>query len=117
MSQRRCCVKPNFIWNLSRLPLMELNKCGIGCYIDRRVINALAYVDDLVLMGPSLQSIKTLLNITVKYGVELRVNFNPEKSFILCYPYYTNFYSNINLFYNNVKIKDIKECKYLRFFL
>ena len=96
---------------------MELNNFRVGCYIGRRAINALAYADDLVLIEPTLQSIKTLLNITVKYKLKFNVCFNPEKLFILCHPYNTNFYWNINLFYNNVKIKVIKECKHLGFFM
>ena len=76
---------------------MELNNFRVGCYIGRRAINALAYADDLVLIEPTLQSIKTLLNITVKYGLQFSVSFNTDKSFVLCYPCNINFYSNINL--------------------
>ena len=97
--------------------LMKLNNCGVGCYIGKRAVNALAYADDLVLVAPTLQSMNTLLNITVEYGHEFSVIFNPDKSFILCYPYHTNFFPDINLVYNNIKIKVIKECKHLGFFM
>ena len=71
--------------------------------------DAIAYADDMVLIGLTPQSIKTLLIITAKYEFEFSVSFNPDKSFILRYPYNNNTYSNVNLFYNNVKIKVIKE--------
>ena len=45
----------------------------------RRAINALVYADDLVLKGPTLKKYKNL-NITVKYGLEFGVSYNPDKS-------------------------------------
>ena len=63
--------------------LMKLNNCGVGCHISSRSVNALAYADDLVLIGPTVNSMKILLNITERYGNDFSVNFNPDKSYIM----------------------------------
>ena len=97
--------------------IIELNNSRVGCYIGNQAVNALSYADDLVLVSPTLQSMKVLLDIAIDYGNEFSVNFNPDKSFIMFYPFNNNFIPNINMFLNNVKINTVHMCKHLGYFM
>ena len=60
-----------------------LNASMIGCHISDVCINHEFYADDLCLMAPCAIALQELLNICYRYSVEVNLNFNATKSFVL----------------------------------
>lgn len=82
---------------------IRLKATGYGCYIGRLFCGSLGYADDSMLLAPSVCSLKLMLDIVNKYGIEYDVLFNPEKNKLLCY---SNNNAQIEgITYNNVFIK------------
>ena len=57
-----------------------LNKQGVGCCINSKVINHLMYADDSVLLAPSVKGLQKLINIVSDYGLEHNILFNKTKT-------------------------------------
>ena len=53
---------------------------GYGCYIGNTFCGALAYPDDVTILGPSLMSLNLLLDVVNKFGDEYHVLFNASKT-------------------------------------
>ena len=52
----------------------------IGCYIGNFFVGALAYADDLALLAPSANAMRTLLKICDDYSKQYSIVFNAAKS-------------------------------------
>jgi hypothetical protein len=64
--------------------LDELSATGIGCHIGLFFVGALAYADDLVLLAPSANAMRRMLQICDAYAAHYSVIFNAQKSKSLC---------------------------------
>ena len=62
---------------------IRLKATGYGCYIGRLFCGSLGYADDSMLLAPSVCSLKLMLDIVNKYGIEYDVLFNPEKKQVI----------------------------------
>ena len=60
--------------------LIRLQKCGYGCYIGNSFYGALGYADDVILLSPTVNGMKCMLQVCTNYGKEYNVLFNPEKT-------------------------------------
>jgi hypothetical protein len=60
--------------------LIELKKAGVGCFIGRWFVAALAYADDVVLLAPTARAMRTMLTVCDKFATEFNVIFNAKKS-------------------------------------
>ena len=60
--------------------LVQLRNAGIGCYIGNFFVGALAYADDLALLAPSANAMRTLLKICDDYSKQYSIVFNAAKS-------------------------------------
>ena len=60
--------------------LIRLQKCGYGCYIGNSFYGALGYADDVILLSPTVNGMKCMLQVCINYGKEYNVLFNPEKT-------------------------------------
>ena len=67
--------------------LNKLCKSGIGCHVGSTYCGSLGYADDVILLAPTLQSLKKLLSICEKFAEDYDVLFNSEKSKLLLYTY------------------------------
>ena len=65
--------------------LVKLKKSGIGCHIGKTFAGAFGYADDIILLSPTVNSIKSLYNMCHEFGREFDIKFNPEKSQFLSY--------------------------------
>ena len=65
--------------------IKQILDSGIGCYVGSMAANILAYADDIVILAPTLFSLKKLIFICERYGDEYGVNFNPDKSFLILF--------------------------------
>ena len=57
-----------------------LSESGVGCYIGRVFVGALAYADDIALLAPTPSAMWRLLRICDEYGQKFSVMFNAAKS-------------------------------------
>ena len=60
--------------------LVKLSKSGVGCFIGKNFVGALAYADDIVLVAPTASALRKLLPICGDYASEYCVSFNAAKS-------------------------------------
>ena len=64
--------------------LNNLDSSGIGCHIGSFFVGALAYADDLVLLAPSANAMRSMLHACDLYATEYNVLFNANKSKCIC---------------------------------
>jgi len=60
---------------LSRL-LKSLAVSGVGCFIGRLFVGALVYADDIVLLSPTANGMRTLLHLSDEFASDFAVIFN-----------------------------------------
>ena len=60
--------------------LLQLQASGFGSYIGHYFVGALAYADDVTLLGPTLTSINLMLNVVKTFGARYDVIFNASKT-------------------------------------
>lgn len=63
----------------------ELSNTHTGCIIDGITVNNISYADDMVLLGPSVGSVRKLLHICEVYAAEHGLKYNPKKSEVLIF--------------------------------
>jgi retron-type reverse transcriptase len=63
--------------------LTRLVQSKLGCQLGSRPMGAFAYADDVILLSPSVEALKSMLRICEDYGHEFDVQFNPTKSKII----------------------------------
>ena len=66
--------------------LLNLKKAILGCHIGDLFIGALGYADDVVIIAPTIYSLKSMLHIYDDFGKEFHVKFNSNKYQFLHYP-------------------------------
>ena len=68
--------------------LLYLKKANLGCHIGDLFMGALGYADDVVIIAPTVCSLKSMLLICDDFGKEFHVKFNSNQ--FLHYPCTTN---------------------------
>ena len=58
----------------------ELSKCKSGCIIDNKIVNHIAYADDLIVFCPSSKGLQKLLDICDSYGNTHDIKYNQKKT-------------------------------------
>ena len=89
---------------LSPIMFTVLKKAKLGCHIGDLFMGALGYADDVVIIAPTVCSLKSMLRICDDFGKEFHVKFNSNKYQLLHYPCTTNATVD-NLIYDNYLIK------------
>ena len=114
---REGSVLSPFLFSLYLNPLLnEINSSRMGCYIGNTPSNVFAYADDIVILAPTVNSLRFLTKILINYSTNFKVTFNPNKSFIIFYSNLKsnfNFGSNIDI--NGINFQIVKEGKHLGF--
>ena len=64
---------------------ITLNRLGIGCCINSKLINHLMYADDMVLLAPATSALQQLLRECNKFGIAHDMIFNPKKSAVMIF--------------------------------
>jgi hypothetical protein len=60
--------------------LCQLQSAGVGCYIGKFFVGALAYADDLTLLAPTASAMRRMLAICERFADEFHVTFNVAKT-------------------------------------
>ena len=67
--------------------LVALSRAGVGCFVGSNFVSALAYADDIVLLAPSANALRTMLvicdNYAKDYSIHLMLVSLNAKSFCL----------------------------------
>ena len=96
----------------------SLNSLNIGCKIGPRLVNHLAYADDLVLICPSVKGLQRLVDVCQEYGDCNDITYNCKKTVCMrILPKQLKLINNseIKLYDKNLEFVDI--CKYLGFYM
>ena len=91
--------------------LVKLKKTGFGCHIGNTFVGSMSYADDVVLLSPTLSSLKQMLDISHEFGAVYDVRFNPDKYNLLHFSM-----SDVaidGLYFNNVYINCVKVLTHL----
>ena len=77
-------VLSSHLFSLYLDPLIEsIHSSKVGCFMGHLACNIFCYADDIVLLAPTLTSLKILLDKCEKYSKKFYVCFNPDKSKII----------------------------------
>ena len=60
--------------------LMSLKKNDIGCHVGSHFCEAFGYVDDIMLLSPSVSGLQNMLDCCSEFASTYNVKFNPSKS-------------------------------------
>ena len=63
--------------------MKRLEETGVGCHMDSRFTEALAYADDITLLAPCKSALSILISVCEKYASEFDILFNGSKSKLL----------------------------------
>ena len=85
-----------FIIYMDKL-LRTLSLCGVSCYVGNMYCGSFGYADDVILLAPTLYSVKKLLYICEAFAKEYDVIFNSQKSKLLVYRCSSNSHINEHL--------------------
>jgi hypothetical protein len=66
--------------------LLLLARSAVGCHIGKNFLGALAYADDITLIAPSPNAMRTLLRVCDEFAEEYFVTFNAKKTKCIYYP-------------------------------
>ena len=93
--------------------LLRLKNSLLGCYIGAEFCGAYGYADDVILLAPTLYSLRKMLRICSEYAQDFNVLFNPTKSKLILYntQHITALKPNIN--FMNVSIEVVNHDKHL----
>jgi hypothetical protein len=80
--------------------LIRLQRLGAGCHIGQLFCGAFGYADDVILLAPTRQALKLMMNECLKFASEYDLLFNIEKSQYLIYDCNTNA-DNVYITFNN----------------
>ena len=100
--------------------LDKVSSTSIGCKLGIINSNIIAYADDIVLLAPSANALRSLMKIASSCASELHLSFNYEKTKIMIFRHHSAKYQfNIgNCFnINGVSIEVVKSIKYLGFMI
>ena len=89
-----------------------LNSSGIVGYLGAAFLNDLCYADDLCLIRLSYYGMQQLLNICQDYATNHQLAYNGAKSFPLCFKDKTIKIKQPSLFFNELKILIVGNCRY-----
>ena len=92
--------------------LLRLRNSGVVCHIGNVFTGGLGYADDILLIAPTVYSLRSMLKVCDNFGFEFNVSFNPDKYQLL------NFTKSreqgiAGITRNNVFIKVTTVCKHL----
>ena len=84
-----------------------------GCHIGDRFFGAFGYADDIILLSPTLNGLKSLFSLCSNYATEYNVMFNSSKSKLIVYKNGCSENFEPNLYFMNGTISVVAHDKHL----
>ena len=94
--------------------LSKLKSSGLGCHVGSEYVGCISYADDLVLLSPTITSLKDMVRICEDYAIDYNIKFNGSKCNLLVFDKkkpMSNCDININVAGDNVS--QVSNLKYL----
>lgn len=73
-------ISPDLYKLDSEIIAVTVDKMGVGIKVGRMLINIIMYADDIILVADNAVDAQTLLDAVTKFGFEIKIKFNPEKT-------------------------------------
>ena len=65
--------------------LSKLKSSGLGCHVGSEYVGCISYADDLVLLSPTITSLKDMVRICEDYAIDYNIKFNGSKCNLLVF--------------------------------
>ncbi|KAJ8737185.1 hypothetical protein PYW07_000456 [Mythimna separata] len=102
------------LFNLYVNELIEkLSRSGVGCHMCNQPVNNLSYADDMVLLSPSIDGLRTLLSICEKYAMSHRLTYNVKKTEVMVFKHDNTNCFNPVITLAGSQLKTVSTFKYL----
>ena len=102
-----------FLFSVYVNPLIKrIHESRMGCYIGKVPANIFIYADDIVLLSPTVSSIKFMIELCQTYSNEYFLKFNGEKSKIIPFTK-INMNNFIDIYLNGNKLEVVNSYKHL----
>ena len=104
-----------YLFSLYLDPLTnKIKNSGFGCHMGKTATNVFVYADDVVLLAPTVTSLKRMVDISEEYGKSHKLQFNSIKSEIVIFNNNKNIkIENLKILLNDEKIKISESYKHL----
>ena len=104
-----------YLFSLYLDPLInKIKNSGFGCHVGKTAINVFVYADDVVLLAPTITSLKRMVDISEEYGKSHKLQFNSIKSEIVIFNNNKNIkIENLKILLNDEEIKISESYKHL----
>ncbi len=53
---------------------------AFGCYVGIKLVSAVSYADDIIMLAPTIKALKILITIYEQYATEFDIKYNGAKS-------------------------------------
>ena len=83
----------------------------LGCHVGNNCVGILGYADDVILLSPTVQSLKCMIKVCEEYAKTHCIKFNGRKSQLIVFGKHNLRHSNI--YVNGENVPFVKEIKYL----
>ncbi len=60
--------------------LNRLKTANLGCFVGSLYAGSMAYADDLTLLAPTAEAMRSMLKVCSDYATEFSICFNPNKT-------------------------------------
>ena len=100
--------------------LNEVSTTNIGCKLGIISSNIIAYADDIVLLAPSANALRFLINLTNVLASKLTLTFNYEKTKIMIFRYHgfrAEYSMKDSFMINGHSVEVVKTIKYLGYII
>ena len=91
--------------------LRRMSNSRFGCYIDNIFCGTLAYADDVIILAPSVASLRGMLSICESFANDYNIIFNSRKSKLLVFPEVDN--KEVSIMFLGGIIEHVVECNHL----
>ena len=90
--------------------LVRLKDKGLGCHVGNLYMGSFAYADDVVLLSPTLWSLKQMLQICTEYSNDYNIIFNAAKTKLIKFGNKPN---KVNIMFQNQLITQVESEKHV----
>jgi hypothetical protein len=94
--------------------LNQMKTANLGCFIGSLYAGSMAYADDLTLLAPTAEAMRSMLKVCSDYATEFSISFNPNKTKCMFFRSISKPVSVNPIFYiNDSRIEYVKEWQHL----
>ena len=93
--------------------LKRIAERNIGCSLGHYRVNIIAYADDLIIVAPSVEGLRLLIDDLTSLSFDHALKINIEKTYYIIFKWKRNIMVNSRMFMNGSEVKRVQSCNYL----